>query len=151
MSEIHNELEQAGLLHAGAWRAEDGELRYTLAPEMATHKNVIYAFTSEGTVLYIGKTTKMIAKQLGAYQAPSPTQPAHIKNHALIRHALISSAAVEIYILNDSALVKMRWMEENPATVRENELIRQFRPKWNPGVLNTEKPRAPRQAKEGNT
>lgn len=151
LSNTHTELEQAGLLHAGAWRMEAGELRYTITAEMLSHKNVIYAFTCEQKVLYIGKTTKMVAKQMNAYQSPSDTQSAHIKNHALIRQAAETGNDVEIYILNDPKLVKMRWMEENPATVREAELIRQFRPKWNPGVLNTEKPRAPREPKNGTT
>ena len=137
------ELEQEGLLPAGAWRMEDGELRYTITPEMAVHKNIIYAFTSGTDILYIGKTTKLAAKQFNAYQSPTATQSAHIKNHALIRKAL-QSGPVEIHILNDPKLTKMRWMEENPATIRELALIQQFRPKWNPGKMNTDKPRAPR-------
>lgn len=142
---MKTELEEAGLLHAGSWRMENDALHYSIAPEMAAHKNIIYAFTSPDQILYIGKTTKMASKQFNAYQTPTPTQSAHIKNHALILQAL-KLGPVEIHILNDPKLVKMRWMEENPATIRELALIQQFRPKWNPGVLNTEKPRAPREA-----
>ncbi len=143
---LHAELEKEGLLHAGNWRMDEGELRFTVTPELAACKNVIYAFTSEDQPLYIGKTTKMMAKQLNAYQAPSPTQSAHIKNHAQIRQTLLSGAPVDIFILHDEKLVKMRWMEENPATIRESELIKQFRPRWNSGKMHLDKPRAPREA-----
>ncbi|MBY0406576.1 MAG: hypothetical protein K2Q01_02700 [Rickettsiales bacterium] len=141
---IHEELEATGLLHAGAWRMEEGELRYIITPESAAHKNIIYAFTAGENVLYISKTTKMAAKQFNAYQSPSATQSACIKTHAQLLQALQTAPQIEIFILNDEKLVKMRWMEENPATLRETALIQQFRPKWNPGKLNPEKPRAPR-------
>ena len=145
-TELQSRLDKAGLLHSGAWHMQNGELAYTIIPELASCRNVIYAFTSGDETLYIGKTTKKITKQLDAYQVPSPTQSAHIKNHAQIRQILLSGMPVEIFILNDEKLVKMRWMEENPATVMENALIKQFRPKWNSGKMHLKKPRAPREA-----
>ena len=62
-----------GFKNCGGWKFEAEVLRYVIS-ENSTSKNVLYAFVSAGTVLYIGKTVQSLQRRMYGYQNPGPTQ-----------------------------------------------------------------------------
>lgn len=141
-------LASTGFVHCGQWLLQNDTLHYEADAKMLRFQNILYAFTSGDDILYIGKTTQMVKKRLELYRAPTPTQPGGIKNHAYILHHLRTSCPIDIFVLQDQSLRKTPAHDLHPATVLEEKLIRQFRPKWNPGTLHPDKPRAPRLSSE---
>src|SRR6266536_5614536 len=80
-------LQEMGFRKCGEWRLEENRLKCTLV-EHAAAQNVLYAFISDGAVLYIGKTVRSLRQRMCGYQNPGPTQSTNIKGNKLIREAL---------------------------------------------------------------
>ena len=92
-----NRLLDIGFLKVGNWSIyKDHELLYRLT-DMLDDKNIIYAFTSDNNVKYIGKTTQSLSKRMFGYQRPGRTQTTNIKNHAFIKDLLNKGKCVDIF------------------------------------------------------
>lgn len=119
-----------GFRHCGEWCLEDGKLKCVLV-DNASAKNVLYAFISDGAVLYIGKTVTSLKKRMYGYQNPVGTQSTNRKGHENIKEFLAAGSTVEIHALPDNGLLFYGGFHVNLAAGLEDNLIKQIKPKWN--------------------
>jgi len=123
-------LEFMGFRKVGAWRHNGGQFKCVLT-DQADSENILYAFVSNGVVLYIGKTVQPLKRRMYGYQNPAPTQSTNIKGNRLIKEVLASSATVEIYALPDNGLLYYGGFHVNLAAGLEDNLIKTLEPPWN--------------------
>lgn len=128
-----------GFLNLARWKIDADNLGYELTvdtPELRARlkqRAALYAFTSEGAILYIGKTALSLAQRFAGYRAPGPTQSTNIRCHAAIRELL--GRGKEVQILSLGGLTPLRWgeFELNIAAGLEDSLIAELQPRWNGG------------------
>ncbi len=124
-------LERIGFRRAGRWcREESGELRCEFA-DPPTLPNILYAFVSEGTVLYIGKSVGTLKRRLYGYAKPAPSQSTNIKGNQRILEALAANRQVDVFALPDNGLLHYGGFHINLAAGLEDSLIQELRPPWN--------------------
>ena len=58
-------LENMGFRQVGEWSIEFNKIKFTLI-EAASANNVLYAFVSQNTVMYIGKTVRTLKQRMSA-------------------------------------------------------------------------------------
>lgn len=125
-----NRLLEIGFRNIGSWGLVDGKPIFELA-DLATAKNVIYAFVSNSDVKYIGKTTVSLKKRMYGYQNPGPKQSTNIKNNQRITDVLLRGEAVDILALADDGLLRYANFHINLAAGLEDSLIAELNPEWN--------------------
>ena len=108
----------------------DGSISPNLL-ELADSSNILYAFISDGEVLYVGKTTQTLQKRIYGYQKPGPTQFTNIKGNKLLRELLTEGKSVSIYALPDDGLHRIGSFHLNLAAGLEDSIIATLKPKWN--------------------
>jgi hypothetical protein len=136
-----NHLDRIGFTAVGWWELTETGISFELN-EVATARNILYAFVIDGHVSYIGKTTQSLRARMAGYKTPGPTQSTNIRNHARIRQLLIAGALVEIFALPDSGLLYYGGFHVNLAAGLEDSLVRDLRPPWNGGRTEGEYQRA---------
>jgi hypothetical protein len=119
-----------GFRKCGEWRLEDGKLKCVLSGNAAA-PNVLYAFISESTVLYIGKTVLSLKKRMYGYQNPGTTQSTNIKGNKFLREALAGGKVVEVHALPDNGLLYYGGFHINLAAGLEDSLVAKLKPTWN--------------------
>jgi hypothetical protein len=125
-----NRLIDIGFRHVVEWKM----LSENVSPNLlylADSSNILYAFISDGEVLYIGKTTQALQKRLYGYQKPGPTQFTNIKGNKLLKEILAKSKSVDIYALPDDGLHHIGAFHLNLAAGLEDSIIATLKPKWN--------------------
>lgn len=125
-----NELLNIGFQPCGHWVLEGDRIRPELA-RFTTHKNVLYAFVGDGTLMYVGKTSQALASRMGGYRNPAPGQSTNLRNNARIRALLQAGSVVEILALPDNNLHKYGIFHLNLAAGLEDDIIRKLSPPWN--------------------
>jgi hypothetical protein len=130
-----NRLIEIGFDPAGHWLMEGDALKDSLARHM-TRRNILYAFVSDGQVMYIGKTVQPLAKRMYGYRRPSGTQATNVRNNQNIRDLLGKGSAVEILALPDNGLLHYGKFHLNLAAALEDDLIRVIDPPWNGGKVD---------------
>ena len=123
-------LSAMGFRKCGEWCVEDGKLKCLLS-DSAAAPNVLYAFISEATVLYVGKTVHWLKKRMYGYQNPGATQSTNIKGHKFIQEALSGGRTVEVHALPDNGLLYYGGFHLNLAAGLEDSLVAALKPKWN--------------------
>lgn len=123
-------LGRMGFRRVGEWRLEEDSIKFALA-EQADARNILYAFVSDGELVYIGKTVQQLKRRIYGYQCPGPTQSTNIKGNGLIKAALVGSKGVEIYALPDNGLLYYGGFHVNLAAGLEDALVAKLRPAWN--------------------
>ena len=123
-------LENIGFKQVGEWSVELAKIKFTFI-DTASAKNVLYAFISQNTVMYIGKTVQTLRKRMDGYKNPSQTQSTNIKGNKLISEILLSNHPVAIYALPDNGLLFYGGFHVNLAAGLEDNLIRALNPPWN--------------------
>jgi hypothetical protein len=123
-------LKNIGFRRCGQWQVEDNRLNCVLA-EHADARNILYAFVSEETVLYIGKTTRSLKRRMYGYQNPGPTQRTNIKGNKRIMEVVAADQSVEIYALPDNGLLYYGGFHVNLAAGLEDSLVKTLKPVWN--------------------
>jgi hypothetical protein len=134
MKKLHDALariEEIGFRHCGQWASGGDESIKLSLSECAQSANVLYAFVSEGKVLYIGKTTQQLRKRLYGYQNPRSTQATNLRGNAAIHGELSEGRGVDIYALPDNGLLRLGGFHLNLAAGLEDSLINDLRPPWN--------------------
>jgi hypothetical protein len=121
-----------GFVVVGRWTLTADGIECDLT-ELAGFPNCLYAFTVNGELKYIGKTTQTLRGRMGGYRKPGPTQSTNIRNNESIHAALNQDMRVEIYIFRDSGLMKFGGFHLNMAAGLEDSLIRDLAPPWNGG------------------
>lgn len=123
-------LQTLGFRRVGAWRFDGGVLDFDLT-EHAEARNVLYAFISSGSVLYIGKTVKSLCDRIKGYRRPGPTQETNKRGNERLRELLAAKAEVEIFALPDNGLLRYGGFHVNLAAGLEDDLIATLKPVWN--------------------
>jgi hypothetical protein len=121
---------QIGFELVGYWLLSDGRIRFVLQKHNQA-SNVLYAFTSEEHVLYIGKTIQAFSQRMNGYQNPGPSQRTNIRNHKLIIEILQRKVGVNILALVPKESMSFRGVQVNIAAGIEDNLIAIFKPPWN--------------------
>ena len=81
-----NRLLEIGFEPAGHWLLKGGALDLCLSRH-ASQRNILYAFVSDGEVMYVGKTVKVRCERMGGYKNPGPSQVTNYRNNARIKSA----------------------------------------------------------------
>jgi hypothetical protein len=123
-------LEQMGFRKCADWKIEKGTLKCRFI-EHANAQNVLYAFVSDGVVLYIGKTVRTLKHRMYNYQRPGPTQSTSIRGNSLLRERISSGKQVEVHALPDNGLLYYGGFHVNLAAGLEDSLLAALKPAWN--------------------
>lgn len=119
-----------GFRQAADWRLEPSGLE-CLFQEHASAQKILYAFVSDRTVLYVGKTVKTLKQRMYGYRRPVPTQSTNIKGNRLILELLNAGRTVEVYALPDHGLLYYGGFHINLAAGLEDSLVATLKPAWN--------------------
>jgi hypothetical protein len=76
-------IKMIGFTRAGCWKLADQALAFELN-ELATARNVLYAFVVDDELMYVGKTVQALRTRMAGYKTPGPTQSTNIKNNGHI-------------------------------------------------------------------
>jgi hypothetical protein len=123
-------LENMGFRKCGDWTVDADCLKCALT-DSASAPNVLYAFVSEGKVLYVGKTVRSLKQRMYNYQKPAPTQSTSQRGHKLIKDTVALGRTVEVYALPDNGLLHYGGFHVNLAAGLEDALIATLKPVWN--------------------
>ena len=123
-------LKNMGFRQVGEWAIESDKIKFTL-DDAASAQNVLYAFISQETVMYIGKTVQKLKQRMNGYKNPAPTQTTNIKGNRLVSGILSLNQSVEIYALPDNGLLFYGGFHVNLAAGLEDNLIKTLNPPWN--------------------
>ena len=123
-------LENMGFKQVGMWSIDSNKIQFTLH-DAASAQNVLYAFVSHDSVMYIGKTIRTLKQRMGGYKNPAETQTTNIKGNKLISEILSLNQSVAIYALPDNGLLFYGGFHVNLAAGLEDNLIKKLNPPWN--------------------
>ena len=120
-----------GFDSVGAWIIDNDTIKYSLSKHGAS-KKILYAFASEGNVLYIGKTIRSLSQRLYGYLNPGPTQSTNIKNRRKIEKILRQGREINIFVFapHENEII-YRGISVNLAAGLEDSLIGIIKPPWN--------------------
>lgn len=121
---------QIGFEVVGNWFFSNGRLKFVLQKHTQAC-NVLYAFTLEESVLYIGKTTQTLWQRMNGYCNPGPSQRTNIRNHHLITGTLQRGVGVKILALVPTERMSYQGFQVDIAAGIEDNLIAYFKPPWN--------------------
>lgn len=124
------QLENMGFKEYGIWKIENEKIKCELIADAAA-QNVLYAFISDGDVLYIGKTVRSLKKRMYNYQNPGDTQLTSKRCHQLIHNTVCSGKTIQIYAFPDNGLLSYGGFHVNLAAGLEDNLIKKLKPVWN--------------------
>ena len=119
-----------GFQRVGQWELADGVLVCKLEA-LQKNKNVLYAFVSGETVLYVGKSVRTLQNRLKGYQKPGPTQRTNQRNNRLIREMLEGGSEVRIFAWADDGRLAYGPFHINLAAGLEDSIVGVLRPGWN--------------------
>jgi hypothetical protein len=125
-----NRLLGIGFEPVGHWVLKGSELAFELSRH-ASQKNILYAFVSDGEVMYVGKTVRSLLTRMRGYKNPGPSQTTNVRNNARIKSLLRSGAAVDILALPDNGLLHYGQFHVNLAGGLEDSVIEVIAPQWN--------------------
>jgi excinuclease UvrABC nuclease subunit len=123
-------LTDIGFRKVGEWQIVNGAITPNLT-DLSNSANILYAFISNGEVLYVGKTTQPLKKRMYGYQNPGPTQNTNIKGNRLILELLSNGKNIEIFALPDDGNHHVGVFHLNLAAGLEDSIISTLKPKWN--------------------
>lgn len=123
-------LQAMGFRKVADWTMESGALECGLQ-DLGSAQNILYAFVSTRTVLYVGKTVRTLRQRMYGYRRPVPTQSTNIKGNRLILAALDAGQTVEVYALPDHGLLYYGGFHINLAAGLEDSLVATLKPAWN--------------------
>ena len=132
MSAKLDRIKAIGFTLAGCWKLSESALAFELN-DLATARNVLYAFVVDGELMYMGKTVQRLRTRMTGYKTPGPTQSTNIKNNGNIREASAQGKRVEISVLPDNGLLHYGGFHVNLAAGLEDSLVRELMPSWNGG------------------
>jgi hypothetical protein len=130
-------LEEIGFREIAQWQLNGERLIYRLidpGPEsdaVCAFPNALYAFTSEDTILYVGKTTKGIRMRFAGYCNPGRKQVTNQKCHEEIKGVLRKNRSVSISVFTGNQFLSYDIFEINLAAGLEDSLIKTLKPRWN--------------------
>jgi hypothetical protein len=125
-----NRLLEIGFQVAAHWHLEDGRPRIAIRQHGA-QRNVLYAFVSDGEVMYVGTSTMALRARMAGYASPGTEKRTNLRVNQLIQGLLSEGAAVEVLVLPDNGLMHYGPFHLNLAAGLEGSIIRTLGPAWN--------------------
>ncbi len=122
-------LTDIGFRRVGEWTLEDNGVRARLDEPLADQR-LLYAFVSDGKVLYVGKTIGGLKKRMSGYQCPGATQYTNIRGKKEIMKSMKEGKKIEILAMTDG-LLKLGDFQVNMAAGLEDSIIAVLKPEWN--------------------
>ena len=119
-----------GFCQCAEWRFDENEMKCCFSTHGDT-TNVLYAFISEGEVLYIGKTVRPLKNRMYNYQRPGPSQRTSTRGHNLLKDLLACGKSVDVHALPDNGLLYYGGFHVNLAAGLEDSIIKELKPAWN--------------------
>jgi hypothetical protein len=131
-----NALSEFNFALAGRWRASKNGILFEIDDRnIASSRNVLYAFVVDGDVMYIGKSRLRLHDRMQRYKTPAKTSEnggaTNIKNNKHIRESLDRDESVEIFVWCDDGTVNHRGLHVDVAAGLEHSLINELDPPWN--------------------
>ncbi|MBT3187736.1 MAG: GIY-YIG nuclease family protein [Anaerolineae bacterium] len=124
-------LSDIGFEAVGNWLLDCDAIKHTLTKHGAS-KKVLYAFTSEDEVLYIGKTIRSLTQRLYGYINPGSSQSTNIKNNKKIKTVLRQGKEIKIFVFAPQENeIAYRGIPVNLSAGLEDNLIALLQPLWN--------------------
>ena len=128
-------LNDIGFVKVGEWHKNETIFSHNIENHL-NEKKLLYTFSCNGEVLYIGKTTDTLKSRMTGYKNANSTQKTNVRVKAKILELLEEKKTVEIYIFVDKAKLTYKGYNLCLASALEDILISQINPKWNDrGVL----------------
>jgi hypothetical protein len=119
-----------GFVVAGYWFLQNNSIYYNLN-SCQKAKEVLYAFTYQGKVKYIGKTDQEIEKRMNGYRNPNRSQSTNMRVHNNIRKILEVGERIDILIFVDINPKRHGDYNINLAAGLEGGYIFDIQPEWN--------------------
>lgn len=120
------------------WVASGDYLNYEFEPETANEvaplfrlENALYSFCQGNEVLYIGKTTRSLAKRFSGYCKPGQSQVTNKRCHLKIKDCIARGETISILVFTPINLLQYAGFSLNLAAGLEDALINRFDPPWN--------------------
>lgn len=123
-------LEEIGFELAGEWLLDDGEPRIEVRRYSAA-ANVLYAFVSDGELLYIGRSGRALALRMQGYEAGGPARSVRARNRERILAMLMLDQQVALYAMPDPGSMLYGSFRVNLAAGLQHSLIDALDPPWN--------------------
>lgn len=119
-----------GFIKVGQWTVQENHIQFHLDLHQKT-RNVLYSFVSNGTIMYIGKTTTSLTKRMYGYQNPGTSQRTNIRVKKEMETFLTNNPPIDIFVLVDNRLLKHGDYRINLAAGLEDTLLLDINPDWN--------------------
>lgn len=123
------ELLEIGFIKVGEWSLDNG-FHHTITTRL-NQRNLLYSFTCDSSLLYIGKTTDTLKSRMNGYKNAGSSQKTNIRVKGKIIEILQKKKIVDIYVLFDNAGLKYKQYQISLAGGLEDNLIARLRPTWN--------------------
>jgi len=120
---------EIGFIKVGEWSLGNG-FHHTITTRL-NQRNLLYSFTCDSSLLYIGKTTDTLKSRMNGYKNAGSSQKTNIRVKGKIIEILQKKKIVDIYVLIDNAGLKYKQYQISLAGGLEDNLIARLRPKWN--------------------
>jgi hypothetical protein len=121
-----------GFFRIGSWKLTDRGLTFEIDEQLASARNVLYAFAVDGSLAYIGKTTVPLRDRLQRYKTPAKSAKkggsTNIKNNRNILQSLTKGRAVEIFVLQSESRQEHGGFVVNLAAGLEDSLVADLSP-----------------------
>jgi hypothetical protein len=136
MSDKLSRLKAIGFTLAGTWKKADDSVTFELK-KLGDARNVLYAFVTDGEVVYIGKTINTLHHRMQRYKTPAKNSSkggiTNINNHRNIKDGLARGKTIQVFVLPDNGLLQYGGFHVNLAAGLEDSLVRELKPLWNGG------------------
>jgi len=123
-------LQEIGFELAGEWLLEDGEPRIEVRRYPAA-ANVLYAFVSDGELLYIGRSGRALGLRMQGYEQGGPARSVRARNRERIVAMLMLDQQVALYAMPDPGSMLYGSFRVNLAAGLQHSLIEALDPPWN--------------------
>jgi len=122
-------LREIGFTKVGRWFLIEDRIDYLLTEAIGA--NILYAFISNETVLYVGKSTRPLGSRLNNYKYAHSSQLTNVRNNKYINEYLRKDIPVDIYALENKKNIKYGVFTLNIAAGLEDSIIKIVDPIWN--------------------
>lgn len=128
-------LKDFGFSSAGRWLYTGNSLSWELHSQVHTRRNVLYAFSVNEDLAYVGLTTMALRERMRRYAHP-PKQSGNgggtnIKNNRNIVEALQAGKSIDIYVFLNAFTDEQCLSVTKPLHALESQLINLLSPPWN--------------------
>jgi hypothetical protein len=123
-------LEKIGFQEFGAWQIHNQLLSCGLE-SCPKGNRLLYAFSSDSQILYLGKTNRGLRQRLQGYRTPGRTQTTNIRVNQYLRNAIEDGRDIRVLAWACDGLLAFGGFRVDLAAALEDAIIRDFLPKWN--------------------